>query len=256
MVEDPVSERPEWQSARLAMTLALNTTMRASEIRNLRWVDIDLIERSVIVQTSKTDAGERIIPLNDVAFAAVVELRERSKEMFGDLLESAWYVFPRSAGLSTPDPLRPLGSWRTAWRNLTRSIRCLQCGLSQKPGQQCRNEKCRADTSTIKSATAGFRFHDLRHHAITELGESGASEQTILSIAGHVSRKMLERYSHVRLAAKRSALDGLAGKGHVTKMTQTTQTVLMECPKSLKNLVDETGVEPATSSLRTMRSPN
>jgi len=56
----------------------------------------------------------------------------------------------------------------------------------------------------------GLRFHDLRHHAITELAESQASDQTIMSIAGHVSYKMLAHYSHVRLAAKRCALDSLA----------------------------------------------
>jgi len=61
--------------------------------------------------------------------------------------------------------------------------------LLQKPGPRCRV----ADISRLKSPTAGFRFHDLRHHAITELGEPGASEQTIMAIAGHVSRKMLER---------------------------------------------------------------
>jgi len=30
-----------------------------------------------------------------------------------------------------------------------------------------------------------------------------------MAIAGHVSRKMLEHYSHIRLAAKRRALEGL-----------------------------------------------
>ena len=51
-----------------------------------------------------------------------------------------------------------------------------------------------------------LRFHDLRHHAITELAESQASDMTIMSIAGHASRKMLERYSHIRMEAKRRAL--------------------------------------------------
>lgn len=37
-----------------------------------------------------------------------------------------------------------------------------------------------------------------------------ASEQTIMAIAGHVSPKMLAHYSHVRLEAKRKALDALA----------------------------------------------
>jgi integrase len=62
---------------------------------------------------------------------------------------------------------------------------------------------------------ADFRFHDLRHHAITELAESGASDQTIMAIAGHVSREMLEHYSHIRLEAKRRAVEVLSGKGRL-----------------------------------------
>lgn len=62
----------------------------------------------------------------------------------------------------------------------------------------------------IKSPLTGLRFHDLRHCAITKLAESQASDQTIMSIAGHVSREMLEHYSHIRMAAKRAALDSIA----------------------------------------------
>ena len=53
-----------------------------------------------------------------------------------------------------PDPTKPMSTWRTAWRSLTK-----EAGL------------------------AGLRFHDLRHHAITELAESSASDQGILSSA-------------------------------------------------------------------------
>ena len=59
---------------------------------------------------------------------------------------------------------------------------------------------------TKAAGLKGLRFHDLRHQAITELGESGLSDQTIMSIAGHVSREMLDHYSHIRLKAKRRAL--------------------------------------------------
>lgn len=59
----------------------------------------------------------------------------------------------------------------------------------------------------------GFRFHDLRHHAITELAESGASDQAIMAIARHVSREMLEHYSHIRLEAKRRAVEVLSQEG-------------------------------------------
>jgi integrase len=71
-------------------------------------------------------------------------------------------------------------SWRSAWRGLTKAA-----GLK------------------------GFRFHDLRHQAITELAEIGLSDQTIMSIAGHVSKEMLNHYSHIRMAAKRKGLDSM-----------------------------------------------
>jgi hypothetical protein len=37
-----------------------------------------------------------------------------------------------------------------------------------------------------------------------------AGDEVIMSIAGHVSRAMLSRYSHVRMEAKRRALDEIA----------------------------------------------
>jgi integrase len=48
----------------------------------------------------------------------------------------------------------------------------------------------------------GLRFRNLRHHVTTELVESQASDSNIMALAGHVSRKMLEPYSHVRKEAK------------------------------------------------------
>lgn len=40
----------------------------------------------------------------------------------------------------------------------------------------------------------------------------GAGDEVIMSIAGHVSRAMLSRYSHVRMEAKRRALDEIAAR--------------------------------------------
>jgi integrase len=50
-----------------------------------------------------------------------------------------------------------------------------------------------------RSYSRALRFHDLRRHAITELAESQASDATIMAIAGHVSRQMLDHYFHVRM---------------------------------------------------------
>jgi integrase len=72
--------------------------------------------------------------------------------------------------------------------------------------------------TTIKSAwesvrkTAGVscRFHDLRHTAVTKLAEQGVPDSTMKALAGHVHEKMLERYSHIRMAAKREAVEALS----------------------------------------------
>jgi integrase len=57
----------------------------------------------------------------------------------------------------------------------------------------------------------GFRFHDLRHQSITEMAEAGVPEAAMQSIAGHLSKRMLDHYSHVRMAAKRSAVEAFGG---------------------------------------------
>ena len=116
-----------------------------------------------------------MIPLNPAVRRALAEWGETLPNRQPD-----HYVFPLAEGNSKPDFSRPARGWRTAWRNA-----CKRAGVK-------------------------MRFHDLRHTAITKLAESQASDQTIMAIAGHVSRAMLEHYSHIRLAAKRAALDSIA----------------------------------------------
>jgi hypothetical protein len=48
------------------------------------------------------------------------------------------------------------------------------------------------------------------HTLVTELVESGAADEAIMRIAGHVSRAMFSRYSHVRMEPNRRALDKTA----------------------------------------------
>ena len=56
-----------------------------------------------------------------------------------------------------------------------------------------------------------FRFHDLRHQAITEMAENGVADATLKAIAGHMSNEMMEHYSHVRMAKKKTAVAFLGG---------------------------------------------
>ncbi len=139
------------------------------------------------------------------------------------------YRQTKAAGRGTGyDPTRPQKTWRSAWR---------VTGKGNRPaggqGSGARAVEAgrgwRAGIEAWKRAAAqlrGLRFHDLRHLAITKLAECEASDQTIMSIAGHLDRSMLEHYSHIRAAAKRKAVDtkavcdpllhsrGSAGRNH------------------------------------------
>jgi integrase len=168
------------------------------------------MDHSLVIRRSKTRAGERVIPLNQMPIlrsSGSGNVLKCSSERIYSLTGMSFLV-PR--GYSKPDPTKPMSGWRSAWRSLTRAIKCPACGELQNPSMICSNPKCGADIAKGKSSTAGLRFHDLRHHAITELAESQASDRTIMSIAGHVSQQMLAHYSHVRIEAKRTALNALA----------------------------------------------
>ena len=161
-----------------ALMLALNAGMRDAEIRGLQWERMDLQKGILTVGESKTDAGEgRTIPLNSALLETMLDYRKWYMKRFGTI-EPSWYVF--AFGKPWPhDPTKPIVTLKTSWNNVR------------------------------KQAGVTGRWHDNRHTLITDLAESGAADETIRDIAGHVSPQMLKHYSHIRTAAKRTALEGI-----------------------------------------------
>jgi integrase len=165
----------------LATMLSLHAGLRDKEIRTLQWGRLNLEKRMVTVGETKTAAGTgRTIPMNADLLSAVSEYAEWYVKHFGKA-KPDWYVFPfgKTAG---QDPTRPQTSMKTAWRNT------------------------RAD-----SGVEG-RFHDTRHTFVTDLAESGAGDQVIQDMAGHVSKDMVKHYSHIRTEAKRRAVEKLVSE--------------------------------------------
>jgi len=174
-----------------AFMLARNAALRDNEIKTLTWAQIDLDAKFLRVGKAKTDAGEgRTIPLNAELYEALLHYRAWYEERFGKA-QDEWYLF--AFGRPMPfDPTRHVTSLKTAWK------------------------------SVRKNANVKGRWHDNRHTLITELAESGAGDETIMQIAGHVSRQMLRHYSHIRMSAKRDALDAvLAQRGKRNKSTNS-----------------------------------
>jgi hypothetical protein len=165
----------------------------------------------------------RTIPLNSALLSVLLEYVEWHKDKFGEA-RPEWYVFPW--GKHRPsDPTRPVTTLKTAWTNVR------------------------------DSAKVTGRWHDNRHTLITELAESGAGDQTIMDIAGHVSKQMLKHYSHIRMEAKRTALESIVKKpaDKDASVQQNGQTDGSP-QKSLHRL--QNGARQSTSSSITTRTEN
>jgi integrase len=163
-----------------AALIASNTTCRKVELRHVRRSDVDWDNHLLTVRVTKgRTAGRRRIPLNDLALEGFRELFAWGEKR-GFTQPDDW-IFPgREFGTHRRIHSRPVNSWRTVWRSLTRAA-----GLP------------------------GLRFHDLRHQAVTELRESGVPDAVVMALSGHKSTAMLDRYSHARLEAMRQAVEGL-----------------------------------------------
>jgi integrase len=157
----------------------MNSGMRHKEIRTLKWKNLDLGNRVLMVGESKTPTGKgRPIPLTQPAWAALEMWTSRFPQRKQDQ-----YVFPTCEnGLIDPD--RPIVNWRTAWRRA-----CREAGL------------------------VGLRFHDLRHTAATKLLEEGTPIAVVAQILGwsaSTAVRMAKRYGHIRPEVQRQALDAVA----------------------------------------------
>ena len=172
--------------------VALLTGLRSGEIRDLQWGRIDLGQRTLIVGKSKTHGGAgRVIPMSDELFDVLKDHANWFTGRFGET-RPEYFLFPFSHRWQA-DPTRPTLSVKKAWG------------------------------SVRKEAAVRCRFHDLRHTALTKMAEAGVPESVMMALAGHLSRAMLERYSHVRMKAKREAVETMrtARPKHVSNEVPT-----------------------------------
>jgi integrase len=170
--------------------LSDRTGLRMKEIKHLRLDDIHLTVENPYVHvrrcTTKTDAGNRYVALDQVACWALRQLMARACSL--GATEPADYLLPTLLDAHTRknDPLsgrcgydatHPMSSWDKEWGRLRKIA-----GLG----------------------TA--RFHDLRHTYITRAAEAGVAISVIQEQVGHVSKEMVKRYTHISQGAIHQAV--------------------------------------------------
>jgi integrase len=181
-----------------AVDLALNTCMRYSELRLLRWKQVDLVGNGLTVGKSKTEAGEgRFIPLNSCAVSVLswwaAQFPDRLPEHCVFPSERYGAAGDKFAGcVYKTDPTRPIGRWKEAWE-----------AAKVRAGVRC-------------------RFHDLRHTGCTRMLEAGVPFAVVAELMGwsaSTAIRMTKRYGHIGHNARRQAMETLA-MGHVAEGAQ------------------------------------
>lgn len=158
---------PDWLVAYLAAIVTNDTGMRGVELKNLQLGDLGTDGKQISINRSKTHGGIRTVILTNDALKAMLRLQERANKLGATMAEH--YLFPYKVRKGVGyDPSKPMRTWRTAWRKLTKA-----------------------------AGIPGFRFHDLRHTFITNHAEIGTPIQVLMATAGHLSQKMTELYTHI-----------------------------------------------------------
>jgi integrase len=182
------------QSLYIAVEVALGTCMRYSEIRLLRWNQIDFAKGELRVGNSKTEHGEgRFIPLSGRVRTVLEFWAERFSdrkpseyvfpfERYGGSGQDEAFGFTGSVAYAT-DHSKPVGSWKEGWE------------------------------AAKKRAGVACRFHDLRHTGCTRMLEAGVPSSVVSDILGwsaSTAVRMAKRYGHIGHSARREAVDKLA----------------------------------------------
>lgn len=188
-----------------ALVLALSTGMRHSELRLLRWRQLDFEALVLTVGQSKTQYGTgRKIPLNERA-AGIMKAwstkfpgRQPDHYVFPyERYGSFDHLFRKNKAYGT-DPTRPIGSWKTAWRTVR------------------------------KQAQAWCRFHDLRHTACTRMLVAGTPFAVVAALMGWsaaTSALMIKKYGHIGQKSFQDAVAALNGPNTPTRKRRQSHSI-------------------------------
>jgi len=162
------------------ITFAYHSGWRKAEILSLTWDKVDLKEGTVRLDPGETKNEEgRTLYMND-------ELLEEMHKLQANRYLGCPYVFHREG--------KPIAGFRKAWAKA-----CIQVGLcevlrdSEGRAVVVRNKK--GNEKVVKVPTR--IFHDFRRTAIRDMVRSGVSERVAMSISGHKTRSVFDRYNIV-----------------------------------------------------------
>lgn len=147
------------------------TGLRCNEVTKLCWNDVDLLERKMIIRSSKGSGQQKL----------------RTLPLSQEMLEVLKWQQTNSAGLrSTTSPVFPYSDGGFINAPV----------LSREVSRKCH-----------KLGLKGLTLHGLRHTFITRLAEANTNLEVIRQLVGHTNLKTTQRYLHLDLDSLQKTMD-------------------------------------------------
>ena len=210
------------------LVFAYYTGCRRSEILKLRWTQVDLVEQEIRLEPGTTKNEEaRDIPLASNLLAVIKQQRELRDRYHP---QTPYVFFRHGTGEILKD-------FRWAWE-----VACKKCGLWDATAGKINPRT----GEPIGKATR--LLHDLRRTGVRNLVRSGNSDPVAMSISGHKTRSVFDRYNIVSKRDKKQAVDRLNAYLEQTSNALVTGAAETEtsAPGSSRKLLNQNGAERGT----------
>jgi integrase len=180
--------------------LAVHTGLRRGSLFNLRWDEVDFLNR--VVRIPRTKSGRpHSLPLNATALTTI-------QALYTQRLPDCPYVFPHARG--------------------------------RKAGQPVKDVKNGFHAALEGAKIENFTWHDLRHTFASWLMMKGASLRAIAELLGHRGLRMVMRYAHLSpayLSAEVALLDApqakRARKGQPARKADRARAKVVKFPREI-----------------------
>ncbi|MGO9338431.1 MAG: site-specific integrase [Terracidiphilus sp.] len=170
------------------------TGWRKGEIASLRWSDVEGDVVRLRAENAKNGEGRSVTLSGDLADLMERRKVQRQVETKTGVLLSA-YVFHQKG--------EPVGDFRKAW-----ATACVAAGLGQFVCDRCnqRVDGHTCDSCNREARYVGRIFHDFRRTAVRNMVRAGVPERVAMTISGHKTRSIFDRYNIVNEADVREAM--------------------------------------------------
>lgn len=171
---------------RAMFEVAYNFGWRVSELLNLRVRQVDLSAQTIRLEPGETKNDEaRTVVMTGLVSALIQQCITRK--------QPEDYVFTREDG-------KPVRDFRTAWAKVccTAKLGEMVCPNCRKPvGDDRKCCHCSREWKRNELKYIGLIFHDLRRTAVRNMVRSGIPERVAMTISGHKTRSVFDRYNIV-----------------------------------------------------------